>query len=100
MHDTQAKVPPTNAPTDTQSVMLAANEPGLVMQMPSVGRVVHYYENGEGPFAATITKVGKSTYCSLAVLKPKQTSLYVVDLCAHQKVALSDWPYWVWPPRV
>lgn len=65
----------------------------------AVGRIVHAYIDDEGPFAAIITAVDHATYCTLAVFKPNQTSNYSVDKVAHQNVALSGWPYWVWPPR-
>ncbi len=65
---------------------------------PTVGRIVHYYEDGQGPFAATVTAVHDNTYCTLAILKPRQTSVYAAN-CAMQNVALSGADYWEWPPR-
>lgn len=66
---------------------------------PTVGRAVHFYEDGQGPFAATITAVFSETCCTLAVLKPGQTSVYVASSCLRND-AVVEGQRWTWPPRV
>lgn len=66
---------------------------------PTVGRIVHFYEQGQGPFAAIITVVHSETCCTLSVFKPQQTQVYVGSSVQHESVADKSWVYWAWPPR-
>lgn len=66
---------------------------------PTVGRVVHFYEDGQGPFSATIAAVHSDTCCTLSVFKPHQTSVYVASSCVIKEAAAGMTSYWVWPPR-
>lgn len=74
-----------------------------VEQIPTVGRIVHYYKEGNGPFAAVITKVwsnipDRGWLVGLCVMFP--TFMYFqeyVDQNKDPRGALS--PYWTWPER-
>lgn len=64
---------------------------------PTVGRIVHFYEDGQGPFPAIVTVVINDTCCMLSVFKPGQTSVYLASSCLFNDSNASQ--YWVWPPR-
>lgn len=67
---------------------------------PTVGRVVHFYEFGQGPFAALITVVYTERCCTLAVFKPHQTSVYIgSSVLMKDPTDTNSTMYWEWPPR-
>jgi hypothetical protein len=69
------------------------------MQQPSVGRIVHYYdEDGAGPIAAIITKVTDGDKVSLTSF-----GTYGTGPREHSAVpqrALPGKNCWDWPPRL
>lgn len=65
---------------------------------PTVGRVVHFYEDDQGPFAALVTGVYANGSCMLAVFKPAHTSIYAIA-CYEKGATGSEHCYWTWPPR-
>ena len=77
------------------------------MQMPSVGRIVHYtsYGTPKGEYtsqcrAAIIAAVGVDESCSLVVLNPE--GLFFNE-CEHREpdeVLAPDGGTWHWPERV
>lgn len=69
---------------------------------PSVGRVVHYFESNEGPFAAIVTKVDDASdndqRVSLNVFHPISTYNVLKHSVPYNKPTANA--YWCWPPRV
>lgn len=75
-------------------------------QKPSVGRVVHYYDeaidnqNKPGPYPALITAVHSDTCCTLGAILPWNTNVVVASSCMRKDAAGGMPRYWEWPPRV
>lgn len=65
---------------------------------PTVGRIVHYFGGGLGPFAAIVTKVCEDQCVTLTVFfpdnGPRETG--VVPFAGTLK---DPKEYWNWPPR-
>ena len=80
-------------------------------QIPTVGRIVHYYSHtfgpdqnngvGPGPYAAIVTQViPGGRYVNLRVLLPIGGSFNSTSVEEKPESAgPSDDRYWVWPPR-
>lgn len=70
---------------------------------PTVGRIVHYYgkdaygDNGEGPYAALVTKVHSDTCVNLMVFMAGMTPASSVQGGDDQQSGMSQ--RWEWPPR-
>lgn len=71
---------------------------------PTVGRIVHFYDEGSvGPFAAIVTQTGgkSDTHVALEVFWPPALKLHrpasVDNVPFHEPSFGSG--YWVWPSR-
>lgn len=69
-------------------------------QKPTVGRIVHYWEESDGPYAAIVTHVhsGTETVLSLQVF----TTGDIRSKALIQKGdsdTMKGGSYWEWPPR-
>lgn len=76
-------------------------------QKPSVGRVVHYYDNEvenqnkPGPYVGFISAVHSDTCCTLSFVMPWDTTVGVASSCMRKDAAGEKAArYWEWPPRV
>jgi len=76
---------------------------------PTVGRIVHYYEEngkshngvGDGPYAAIITQVfgdSEGAFCNLKVLPPF-VEAFDSGSVRNKDHRETDNRYWVWPSR-
>lgn len=64
---------------------------------PSVGRIVHYFTDGDGMAPAVITRVCSDTCVNLKVL-PDGARPFDETSVELDNAASSSW--WSWPPRV
>ena len=75
------------------------NKLTITGQLPSIGRIVHYYD-GYRKFAALVVEIGVETYdATLRIFHPggfslDQTLEFVPYSDEYQK------GHWSWPPRV
>lgn len=75
---------------------------------PTVGRTVHYYEEGldfndagASPYAAIITQVfgaSEGSFCNLKVFPPFAEP-FDSGSVRNKEYGDTDTRYWVWPPR-
>lgn len=68
------------------------------VQMPGVGRMVHYYDNAvTGPFTAVVTGLIADEGPQLTVFRPGQAPTPYVSATPYVDERNSDGPAWRWP---
>jgi len=87
--------PPEQPPPTT------VHEGGTTRQSPSVGHIVHFYENSaqEQPLAAIVNSVDPEFGIKLTVFRQNVT-VPVSSFIPHLDDLTADGPCWVWPPHV
>lgn len=96
--------PPETPPPETVIDALPEDLPEAPVEVkalvcPTVGRVVHFYDNmADGPYAAMVTGVSDD-FVDLMIFRRAFTMprLDIPHLTGLESSA--DGPHWVWPPR-
>lgn len=98
--------------TDQAGVNEAVGTAPPVYEVPTVGRIVHFYDRhladrtqgfgingqGEGPYAATVVQVS-GEYVNLTVFRPFAEPVSEGSV-SHKGTPMAENRWWVWPPRV
>lgn len=70
---------------------------------PTIGRIVHLYEGGHGPWAAIVTDVRPGTEIVHLFVAYVSESRHVHNVPPSAPTpgfaGPIEGPYWVWPPR-